>query len=202
MPCGTDYFPNTIAIKEGTMQKQNSSLNTKPATVKNERGFPAFQMMAVLMAAVILASVLFLNRYHPSPSAPAAPVTLQQKMAHLETGVPLPGQNARPEIPRWMMALILGFVALQLLPLLLAAHKARLTELTRRELRQIEFLTETPLYLGLLGSLLGVAMTQFLSGTLSAPLAYLTTISGILLYLFGRFSILVSLPSSNDFTPE
>jgi len=182
------------------MQKQHSSSSGLPAAQKEKR-FPAFHVMAVLMFAVIASSLTFLNQYHPSPNAPAAPVTLEQKIAHLETGVPLPGQNVRPEIPRWMMALILGFVVLQIFPLLLAAHTARFRKPTRRNLRQIEFLTETPLYLGLLGSLLGVAMTHFLSGSMSAPLAYLTTISGILLYLFGRFSILVSLPSSNDFNP-
>ena len=120
-------------------------------------------------------------------------------MAHLETGVPLPLQNARPVVPRWMLAMILGFVVIQILPLVLAAYKAGAKEFTRQDLRSIEFLAETPLHLGLLGSLLGVCMTHFLSGTLSAPLAYLTTISGILMYLFGRFTILVSLPSSNDF---
>ncbi len=184
------------------MQKQHSTLIKQPATGKNDKRFPVFQIMVVLMIAVIAGSMIFLNQYHPSPSTPAAPITFEQKMAYLQSGVALPGQNARPEIPRWMMALILGFVVIQLFPLLLAAHKARCNKLTRRNLRQIEFLAETPLYLGLLGSLLGVAMTHFLSGSMSAPLAYLTTISGILLYLFGRFSILVSLPSSNDFRPE
>ena len=121
-------------------------------------------------------------------------------MAYLESGEPLPRQETTPEVPRWMVAMILGFVVIQILPLVVASYKARADEFTLRDLRQIEFLAETPLHLGLLGSLFGVAMTHFLSGTLSAPLAYLTTISGILLYLFGRFTVLVTLPSSHDFT--
>jgi hypothetical protein len=168
------------------------------ATIKNEHVSQTFNIMAVMMLAVVAASVVFLIQYQPSPSTPVPQITFEQKMAHLETGAPLQNQETRPDIPRWMMALICGFVAIQILPLLLASYKAKATEFTRRDLRQIEYLTETPLYLGLLGSLMGVSMTHFLSGTLSAPLAYLTTISGILLYLFGRFAILVSLPSTDD----
>ncbi len=182
------------------MAEQRSSANKQPATIRNEHGSPAFYIVVVMMLAVIAASVIFLNRYHPSPRAPQPRVSFEQKMAHLETGAPLPSKETRPVIPRWMMAMILAFVVIQIFPLLFASYKARSEIFTRRDLRQIEFLTETPLHLGLLGSLLGVCMTHFLSGSLSAPLAYLTTISGILMYLFGRFAILVSLPSSNDFS--
>ena len=184
------------------MNKQYSTDSKQSSIEKNDRRFPAFQFMAALMVIAIVSSIIFLNQYRPTPSTSQAPISLEQKMAHLETGAPLPGQNTRPAIPRWMVALILIFVIIQIFPLLLASHKASSKRLSRRDLRQIEFLAETPLYLGLLGSLLGVAMTHYLSGTLSAPLAYLTTISGILLYLFGRFAILVSLPSSNTFISE
>jgi hypothetical protein len=163
-------------------------------------GFSVFHLMAVILIVVVAGSIFFLSQYNPTPSKPSAQVTLEEKMAHLETGAPLPSQETSLVIPRWLIALILGFVVIQIIPLLLASYKARATEFTRRQLRQIEFLTETPLFLGLLGSLLGVCMTQFITGTLGAPLAYLTTISGILLYLFGRFTILVSLPTSNDAT--
>ena len=181
------------------MEEQQSSVSIKPATIRNEHASSAFYIMVVILLVVMAASAIFLIWYHPSASAPQPQITFEQKMAHLETGAALPKQENKPVIPRWMMAMILGFVVIQILPLLLASHKARSKELTRRDLRQIEFLTETPLHLGLLGSLLGVCMTHFLSGTLSAPLAYLTTISGILMYLFGRFIVLVSLPSANDF---
>ena len=179
--------------------KRDDTIRTKLTKETGDRRTSAvFYTIAFMMFAVIAAIILILRFYQPPEAAPKPSMTLEQKMEHLQTGTPLPGEQGKPEIPRWMMALILGFAGLQILPLLLASHKARAAELTRRDLRQIEFLTETPLFLGLLGSLLGVAMTQFISGSLAAPLAYFTTISGILLYLFGRFTISVSVPSPTD----
>ena len=182
-------------MKKQDFYKDNQSLRSR-----NREGFPAFYLMAAILIVVVAGSIFFLSQYNPVPSKPPAQATLEQKMAYLQTGTPLPSQETKLVIPRWLMVIILGFVVIQIIPLLLASYKARATEFTRRQLRQIEFLTETPLFLGLLGSLLGVCMTQFITGTLAAPLAYLTTISGILLYLFGRFTILVSLPSSSDVT--
>jgi len=173
-------------------------MKKKSAIIKNEHVSKTFNMMAVIMLVAIAVSVVLLSLYTPSPSTPQAQITFEQKMAHLETGAPLVNQKVRESMPRWLMAMILGFVVIQIIPLLLASYKMKAKEFTQRDLRQIEYLAETPLYLGLLGSLLGVCMTHFLSGTLSAPMAYLTTISGILLYLFGRFTILVSLPSTTD----
>lgn len=180
------------------MEKQRSSAKKQLATIKNEHVSSAFNIMAVMMLVVVAASVVFLSQYQPSSSTPQPQITFEQKMAYLETGAPLPNQGTRADIPRWMMAMIIGFVIIQILPLLLASYKTKAAEFTRQDLRQIEYLVETPLYLGLLGSLLGVCMTHFLSGTLSAPMAYLTTIAGILLYLLGRFTILVPLPSMTD----
>ena len=180
------------------MKKQDFRRDSRSVT--NREGFPVFYLMAAILIVAVAGSIFFLSQYNPAPSKPSAQPTLEQKMAHLQTGAPLPRQGTSLVIPRWLMMIIFGFVVIQIIPLVLASYKARATEFTRRELRQIEFLTETPLFLGLLGSLLGVCMTQFITGTLAAPLAYLTTISGILLYLFGRFTILVSLPSSNDVT--
>lgn len=179
------------------MAHQKTSADKKTVAGKNPVS-PVLMILVVMVVAVVGASAVFLNRYRPVPAAPVPQMTFEQKMAYLEAGTPLPQQETRPEIPRWMMGMIFGFVVIQILPLLAAAHKANAVELTRRDIRQIEFLAETPLYLGLLGSLLGVSMTHFLSGTLSAPLAYLTTISGILLYLFGRFSIMVALPTTAE----
>ncbi len=183
------------------MDKKNSSHSKKAATVKNEYSSSIFKMIYALIMFAIVGSAVFISQYNPDPQTPQPQITFDQKIAHLETGAPLPGQETRPEAPRWLVIMILAFIILQITPLLMAAYKTRhKSEFTLRDLRQIEFLTETPLYLGLLGSLLGVCMTHFLAGTLSAPLAYLTTISGILLYLFGRFTILVSLPLKNDLT--
>jgi hypothetical protein len=180
------------------MNKTYSNASNQPGSNKKSRGIPVFNILAGMFLVTVAGSVIIFSQYHPAASAPKSQITFEQKMVYLEAGMPLPQQETSREIPRWLLVIVLGFVVLQIIPLLLASHKARASEFTSRDLRQIEFLTETPLYLGLLGSLLGVCMTQFISGSLAAPIAYLTTISGILLYLFGRFTIYVSLPSTTD----
>lgn len=180
------------------MHTQRSSSEKQSKTDGQKRPVPVFYGIAILLMAVAIGTVLFVRAYRPSGVTAPAQVTFEQKMAYLESGAPLPNQSTKPEIPCWMMGLIAGFVIIQILPLLVAAHKVRAKRLTKRDLRQIEYLTETPLFLGLLGSLLGVCLTQFMTGSLAAPLAYLTTISGILLYLLGRFTISVSVPSAQD----
>ena len=85
--------------------------------------------------------------------------------------------------------LLLAVVASQLFAVVRAASIAGKAKLSREDVKRVELLCETPMYLGLLGSLLGVCLTQLMSGSLAAPLAYLTTISGIILHLFARFTI-------------
>ena len=97
-------------------------------------------------------------------------------------------------VSKWILILLATFGALQTFPILFASLKAKNKHLTQKEKREIIFLCEMPMYLGLLGSLLGVCLTQFMTGTLSAPLAYITTITGILLHLFAKFTIIVPLP--------
>ena len=106
-------------------------------------------------------------------------------------------------LPAWMVLLIGFFVMAQVVPLILAYNRSRRSP-DRQQLRVISFLCEIPMYLGLLGSLVGVCVTQVVTGSLAAPLAYLTTISGILLYLFGRYTIVLSLPDpeSTNFLHE
>ena len=99
----------------------------------------------------------------------------------------------------WIVALIASFIALQMIPVIVAAIKTRKKNLTEQIEKEIAFLCETPMYLGLLGSLMGVCLTQFITGSLSAPLAYLTTISGISLHLVARFAIIVPLPGKSAF---
>ena len=89
--------------------------------------------------------------------------------------------------PAWMIGLITGVLVLQLGAVARAADIASQPRLSREHVKRIELLAELPMYLGLLGSLMGVCITQFVSGSLAAPLAYLTTISGITVYLFARF---------------
>jgi len=180
------------------MAETNLSKLKKSLKAEKRKPFSPFNIIASIMAIVVVSSVIFLVMYKPPALVPVAPMTLEQKMTHLGTGTALANQSTAPQIPRWMVAMIFSFIVIQIVPLLVAAHKARATMLTERDVREIEFLAETPLHLGLLGSLLGVCMTQFLTGSLAAPLAYFTTISGILVYLLGRFVILVSLPTSDD----
>lgn len=157
-----------------------------------------FNIVATLIIVMSVALVFVFINYKPVKQVPQQDISLEAKMAYLQGDLPLLSQTNRPEIPRWMVAMIVSFIILQMLPVLLVAHKIRAPKFSYSDLKQIEFLVEMPMYLGLLGSLLGVCLTQFISGTLSAPLAYLTTIAGILLYLMGRFTILATLPAVHN----
>lgn len=107
-------------------------------------------------------------------------------------------------ISKWIMILLATFGVLQTFPIIIASQKANSKHLSQKKKREIVFLCEMPMYLGLLGSLLGVCLTQFMTGTLSAPLAYITTITGILMHLFAKFTIVVPLPaiSASDLVDE
>ncbi len=98
---------------------------------------------------------------------------------------------------KWILILITAFAALQTFPILFASQKAKKKKLNQSQTKEITFLCEIPMYLGLLGSLLGVCLTQFMTGTLSAPLAYISTITGILLHLFAKYMIIVPLPEAS-----
>lgn len=124
------------------------------------------------------------NHNHPNPNHQFLIDTNTQKNANIYA----------MEMPTWILILIVAFGILQIFPILVAAQKARKKNLTQRIKKEIVFLCETPMYLGLLGSLLGICLTQFITNTLSAPIAYITSIVGILLYLFAKFTIVVPLP--------
>ncbi len=98
---------------------------------------------------------------------------------------------------KWILILLFAFGALQTFPVLFASQIAKGKRLNRKQTKEIIFLCEMPMYLGLLGSLLGVCLTQFMTGTLSAPLAYISTITGILLHLFAKYMIIVPLPETS-----
>ena len=100
--------------------------------------------------------------------------------------------------PLWLIALIAIFALLQILPLLAAYRTAKQPELSPRDVRKVRFLCEMPMYLGLLGSLVGICITQAAAAALAAPLAYSTCITGLVLYMFARFSIELSLPEEKE----
>lgn len=158
----------------------------------------SFKAMLALMLLLMGGGLLFLLNYQPAVNTPSVAMTLEQKMTQLQAGAPLAQTSAPLVIPRWLLGLVLGFAAFQMLALVVAAYRARSEKLTGRDLHQIEFLVETPMFLGLLGSLVGICMMQVLTGSLAAPIAYLTSITGIVLYIIGRFTILESLPTAED----
>lgn len=96
---------------------------------------------------------------------------------------------AAAPIPKWMLAIIPMFAVIQAIPVVIAAGIANTRTPTMQISRQVEFLCEIPMFLGLLGSLIGVCLTQFLTGSVAAPLAYLTTISGIVIHLFAKLAV-------------
>jgi hypothetical protein len=100
-----------------------------------------------------------------------------------------PTSSGLADTPLWMVGILVGCSVLQVGVVARAASIAGKPRLSSLDIKRIELLTETPMYLGLLGSLVGVCLTQFISASLSAPLAYLTTIIGILMHLFARFYV-------------
>ena len=122
-------------------------------------------------------------------TAGAVYLIMQTPEGIIVPGVPLLQSGA----PVWLIALIAAIVLLQLLPLFAACRRAARHELNRIDLKRVQFLCEMPMYLGLFGSLLAVCATQFVSGTLVAPLAYATSMTGILLYLIARLTIALPL---------
>lgn len=152
----------------------------------------------MLLCAVALSPLLFgWIRQTALPAQPDTPAELP-----LAAAAAAPVQPAAPELPLWMIAIVICFTLVQLYTVMRAARLAKKPVLNAADIRQISFLCETPMYLGLLGSLFGVCMTQFLSGSLSAPLAYLTTIVGIMLYLYARFTVLLQLHMPTQLTHD
>ncbi len=158
----------------------------------NDHKSPFIYILAAVFILVVVCGITYLlHGNDPVEVKPPPP-------EFLEAGKSLPPSPMTPDVPSWLVILIIGFICLQMLPLILAAHKSRARLLSCRDIKAIIFLVETPMYLGLLGTLVGICLTQFISGSLSAPVAYLTTIAGLLFYLAGRFAILVPLPISPD----
>ncbi len=121
----------------------------------------------------------------------------ENKPQYLIDTNPQSANNTPLAISKWILILLATFGALQTFPILFASQKIKSKHLSQKKKREIIFLCEMPMYLGLLGSLLGVCLTQFMTGTLSAPLAYITTITGIVLHLFAKFAIIVPLPETS-----
>ena len=102
------------------------------------------------------------------------------------------------DVPSWLFVHVAVIASLQVLSLIGAQRLTQKRRVTTSQASTVQFLCEVPMYLGLFGTLLGVCMTQFITGSLVAPLAYLTTMSGILLHVFGKLTIWLPLMGASE----
>jgi hypothetical protein len=144
-------------------------------------------VLGILLVGLLGAMVFFALR----PSRPPAPAPAEQHLALTE-------RQGRPfspsQIPSWLFVHVCIIAALQVSAVIAAARMAARPRLARSDVTSIQFLVEIPMYLGLFGTLVGVCLTQFVTGSLVAPLAYLTTMCGILLHIAGKLFVLLPLP--------
>ena len=147
----------------------------------------------LLILFVLLLGFIGYLAISPGPISDFKPQSDTKSQFLIDTN-PQSTNNSPLAISKLMLILLAAFGALQTFPILFASQKAKRKRLNQRQTKEIIFLCEMPMYLGLLGSLLGVCLTQFMTGTLSAPLAYISTITGILLHLFAKYTIIVPLP--------
>ncbi len=165
--------------------KKIMSPDTSPGT--------AHIFIPLLILFVLLLGFIGYLAISPGPISDFKPPSDTKSQFLIDTN-PQSTNNSPFVTSKWILILLAAFGALQTFPILKASQKAKRKHLNQKQRKEIIFLCEMPMYLGLLGSLLGVCLTQFMTGTLSAPLAYISTITGILLHLFAKFMIIVPLP--------
>lgn len=153
-------------------------------------------MLVIAILLVALAATSIGAWYMYQRPAPQAAEVAADATEYLAVGDPHPASFRPQDIPPWLWGHVGIIAALQVIAVLLAAIRAGRSRITAGEAATIQFLVEVPMYLGLFGTLLGVCLTQFLTGTLVAPLAYLTTMWGILLHVFGKLMVLLPLSIS------
>ena len=164
--------------------------------VKNENGSFVLPVLFVLLFLIagLLVYMLFGRTVPPPVPAPGE--------QYLAAAAPAPGGFRIQDVPSWLFVRLAVIAVLQVMALIaayrIAAEDTR-NPLSRTRLSTVQFLCEVPMYLGLFGTLLGVCLTQFVTGSLVAPLAYLTTMSGILLHVFGKLAIWLPHTSGQEF---
>lgn len=178
MPDNTDNF-----------YKKTTTPDTSPGT--------AHIFIPLLILFVLLLGFIGYLAISPGQISDLKPKT-DTKSQFLIDANPQSTNNSPFITSKLILILLAAFGALQTFPVLFALQKAKRRSLNQKQTKEIIFLCEMPMYLGLLGSLLGVCLTQFMTGTLSAPLAYISTITGILLHLFAKFTIIVPLPEMSN----
>lgn len=165
---------------------------------RNEKGTGMIVVLTLVLAMVIAAVAYgaMLNSGHgPAVESPASAPDPRTVLLQQGDGS---GPGKQPfsfaKVPVWLL-LHMGVIAsLQILSLLWAALRANERVMTRRDGKLILFLCEVPMYLGLFGTLLAVSLTQVVTGSLVAPLAYVTTMSGVILHVIGKLGIWLRLP--------
>jgi hypothetical protein len=165
----------------------------KKIMLPNTSSGTAHIFIPLLILFVLLLGFIGYLAISPGPISDSKPQT-DTKSQFLTDTNPESTNNSPFAASKLILILLAAFGVLQTFPVLFASQKAKRKHLNQKQTKEIIFLCEMPMYLGLLGSLLGVCLTQFMTGTLSAPLAYISTITGILLHLFAKFTIIVPLP--------
>ena len=164
-----------------------------PSHVRSNRGFLSVAVLLVLLCGIAVTTSWMMQRNGGELTSGGATPELAPQSQFLAASAPETKPFRLMQVPSWLF-LHVGIIAgLQVLALMVAAVKAGRVD-SPRDARTVQFLVEIPMYLGLFGTLLGVCLTQFVSGALTAPLAYLTTMSGILLHVVGKLAILLPLP--------
>lgn len=119
-------------------------------------------------------------------------LALDDGQASTETGFNI------KNVPSWLFVHVSIIAMLQISALFAAYVMSRAYRLSKAQIATIQFLCEIPMYLGLFGTLLGVCLTQFISGSLVAPLAYITTMSGIVFHIFGKLALWLPVSSESE----
>ena len=174
------------------MTDNPENINKKIMSPRQFRNDPYFYTLLILLSCCWVLS--FILQFHHAHSDFKSQPDTNTKFQFLIDTNPQSINNSPFVTSKLILILLAAFGALQTFPVLFASHKAKKKQLNQKQTKEIIFLCEMPMYLGLLGSLLGVCLTQFMTGTLTAPLAYISTITGILLHLFAKFTIIVPLP--------
>ncbi len=170
--------------------------SNKNITEQENPSKPLYTSMFFLVLLVISVGIIvYIILLRDKINIPKPQTEIERKFL-IDTQPQKPPEAPEKDVSFMIILLIGSFGILQTLPVFIAALKAQKNKLTEKSKREITFLCEIPMYLGLLGSLSGVCLTQFMTGTLSAPLAYITTITGILIHLFAKFAIIVPLPGA------
>ncbi len=148
---------------------------------------------------VAIAGLLFFAlSVRPVPTSPPAMVKAESSQYLAAAENPKPGGFRVQDVPSWLFVHVAIIAMCQVMSLVFAVMRASRGRLTKQDVKAVQFLCEIPMYLGLFGTLMGVCLTQFISGSLVAPMAYLTTMCGIVLHVFGKLFIWLPLPGGRE----